>query len=999
METPESFLGRDAELELIGRRAAEVAARGVPCFVLIEGPPGVGKTALLNRAADQVPDWWRANAYLDAGDLHTPGYGARQLLRKPERFEAPDDPAALKRWVQAAVDAVQEPIVVAMEDLQWLDETSARIIHQVVRDTEDVPMLNLVTTRDTPRPEIRRFMRLADTLGEALHIRLEPWGPTEVGAVLSETVGLPVSTAVTERVHRATDGYPGFVAFLARQVAGLGDDSPANSLHAALRTMDRVSDAAAQLRLSVEEILEATPEHARRMLRALSLNERPLAPQELQRAADADSLDLPALLSSGLAREDPADGRLSIRRAVQRRAVAGTIVGCERSSFLERLVEVVDEAEAVRLRARAVLLGSRAFDADEVVHELDGAAAAAFALGEKRESLRLRRLAFRISRSEEALEALAFAEIRVGDSGAFGEAGEWSSAHGGDGPVRRALLARTALEEHDVSRALALLDHEDEADSTGWEARIVYAHAALEVVRTASQRVDQAQVLPVVERALAALRSEDLSEEPAGPSDRTADSVADPGLAALSAERHAAREELVACLQVWGTLFDWSADGLRRFDEAVESRLRRLRRIPKTEHGRMLLRVARGTRMRLAGCGDRAREDLTTAIALWRGRDARLLAYAHSHLACVLFDAALWNEADEHARHAASHMLDIAGEDFSGLAAALVQMVPRARGEGVPEMRTAPGSAASSGGAAGSQMARTVGGFVEVWTAMAEGDHDRVVSVLTTLQLEPGAWSAAMTLQVLLGRSCALTGRTATLQHVLRAVEEDTMTAGPLRSYGTAHLHGMAALAAGDARGALVRLREALAHLTGSDETHQLAQLGGPFRSYRALLAIDVGTAVAAMMEEDAGDSAGAAAGEGDDDGEQGSTARDEARALLLWAASVFRSCGAETLFRQADELYALVAHGLRREIAPTRRAHVLDLPEGLGADARFALSALTAREREVALLVGRGLSNKDVAADLVLSVRTVEYHVANVLGKLSLASRHDLRHVLSAGS
>lgn len=51
-------------------------------------------------------------------------------------------------------------------------------------------------------------------------------------------------------------------------------------------------------------------------------------------------------------------------------------------------------------------------------------------------------------------------------------------------------------------------------------------------------------------------------------------------------------------------------------------------------------------------------------------------------------------------------------------------------------------------------------------------------------------------------------------------------------------------------------------------------------------------------------------------------------------------------------------------------------------------LARLTQREREVAALIGRGKSNGEIAADLVLSKRTVEKHVANILSKLSLTSR-----------
>ena len=54
----------------------------------------------------------------------------------------------------------------------------------------------------------------------------------------------------------------------------------------------------------------------------------------------------------------------------------------------------------------------------------------------------------------------------------------------------------------------------------------------------------------------------------------------------------------------------------------------------------------------------------------------------------------------------------------------------------------------------------------------------------------------------------------------------------------------------------------------------------------------------------------------------------------------------------------------------------------------RSPASDLTPRELEVIRLVARGMSNKEIARELVTSERTIKGHVSNILGKLGLADR-----------
>ena len=106
---------------------------------------------------------------------------------------------------------------------------------------------------------------------------------------------------------------------------------------------------------------------------------------------------------------------------------------------------------------------------------------------------------------------------------------------------------------------------------------------------------------------------------------------------------------------------------------------------------------------------------------------------------------------------------------------------------------------------------------------------------------------------------------------------------------------------------------------------------------------------------------------------------RRAAAALLGRALARFESLGAAPWATRCGREAA--ACGLR----PRRRAQ----PDATG--------ALTTQERLVARLVAQGGTNRDVAAELVISARTVEHHLGRVYAKLGLRSRTELAARLAA--
>jgi len=85
----------------------------------------------------------------------------------------------------------------------------------------------------------------------------------------------------------------------------------------------------------------------------------------------------------------------------------------------------------------------------------------------------------------------------------------------------------------------------------------------------------------------------------------------------------------------------------------------------------------------------------------------------------------------------------------------------------------------------------------------------------------------------------------------------------------------------------------------------------------------------------------------------------------------------------RADGEVALVGTAEDADLVVSERVVATAAPGALAQG-----GALTARELEVLRLVARGLSNKEIAADLRITTHTVKYHLAAVLEKLGVRSR-----------
>jgi DNA-binding CsgD family transcriptional regulator/tetratricopeptide (TPR) repeat protein len=105
---------------------------------------------------------------------------------------------------------------------------------------------------------------------------------------------------------------------------------------------------------------------------------------------------------------------------------------------------------------------------------------------------------------------------------------------------------------------------------------------------------------------------------------------------------------------------------------------------------------------------------------------------------------------------------------------------------------------------------------------------------------------------------------------------------------------------------------------------------------------------------------------------------RKEAREPLRRALELAYRCGAGALAERTRE--ELLAAGAR----PRRRA-------------LSGVDALTPSERRIAVMAAQGLSNREIAQDLFLTPRTVEFHLSNTFRKLDISARTQLPVALAA--
>jgi DNA-binding CsgD family transcriptional regulator len=884
------FVGRARELSAL-EEALTHARAGRPRLVLVEGPAGIGKTALVDRFLAGARDTGVLRASGDESEHELPFGVVDQLLRRAGevRSEPEADHVGAGTRILQLLGTLQDqhPMVVFLDDADRADVASLRALLFVVRRLVADRVLVVLTTREdtTVLPD---GLSKAAAGTEGRWVRLRPLNVEELRE-LAEARGVRLSPRAVQRLEAHAGGNP-------LHTRALLEELPADAWH----RQDNLP-APRSFAAIVKRRIAACSRDASRLLEAVAvLGPRcPLATAASLGEVEASLEALEEGSLAGLLRWDEAPGlpapafthpliaaaaydQIGPARRAALHATAAALVEDEGTSLrhLAAAAAGPDAELALRLEALA--------ERQATHHALQPAALAMVSAARltperpQREDRLLRAVDWMLVAGD-AAQARAFAE----EIAAFA-----------DGPRRSSILGQLAELEGHVDDAARLF-------AAAWECCDPEADPALAATiahRTAYHALRSLRDDDVVTWARRALAL--------APHDVLA--VGWAGTLSLSLWRLGRADEAFAVLE-----------HARVGDEDVD----------------LHLRGQRGW-LRFAGDEiDAARSDLEAAAAGELRQGALLFSSVHltvlSHLHYATGD---WADAVV----AAERALALAAEaehPHSAFVWWAVIAVPAARGD----WSTADAYARMAGAEPIDATDRAVAiGMALALAGAAHGDHEAVLAALAPVATlspnpgvdEPGFWPW----QDLYGEALVAVGQAADADAFL--VAHEALAAArerPSMIAKLARVRGRVDAALGRRDAAAAAFKRAL---------EQIEPLGMPYDE--ALIRYANGQFL------------------------RRNGRRRAASEELTRARDLLAGLGARPALERCER--ELMACGLK----PAKRG------ENTQPD-------LTPQEQAVARLVATGRTNREVASELLLSVKTVEVHLTRVYAKLGVSSRAQL--------
>lgn len=387
----EQIVGRDTELEVLARFLDAVPAG--PTGLLIEGEAGIGKTTLWKSAlADAAERSYRVLAarpteaetalpFAGLGDL-LEEVSKETLARLPDpqhraveiallRAEA-EGPPMHRRAVSLGLLGVlhslaqASPVVVAVDDAQWLDRPSANALAFAARRLKEEPIGLLVAHRLEDGRQIP--LNLEGALPEGRLDRL-PVGPLAIDVLdhlLRARLDVQLKRPVFVRLHGASGGNPFFALEIARTL--LARERPLDP--------EQPLPVPENLRELVRKRLARLPAPAREAALVASALSRPtVALVEAALAGRTRTMALEKAIDAGVLQLE--GERLRFTHPLLATVAYGDVGAGRRRGLHARLAAIIEDPEE---RARHLALAAQKPDA-EVAAALDEAARRARARG------------------------------------------------------------------------------------------------------------------------------------------------------------------------------------------------------------------------------------------------------------------------------------------------------------------------------------------------------------------------------------------------------------------------------------------------------------------------------------------------------------------------------------------------------------------------------------------------------------------------------------------
>ena len=383
-----AVVGRDGELEAV-ERFLDGAALG-PSALVLEGTAGIGKTTLWQAATERSAARGyttlacraaesEAKLALAAladllgglGDDLLAGLPAPQrqalevaLLRRDAHGPL-RDPRALATAVRSVLLelAARGPLLVAIDDLQWLDAPSARMLEFAVRRLGTARVGILATSRlGDPRAD-RLPLERALPAGRVVRVRVGPLSVAALHHIVVARLGQALPRPVLVRVAQAADGNPLFAVEIARVLLEGGVPPPGQPLPVPGDVKALVARRARALPPPTREVLLASAAlpQARVQLLAAALGRPPGADLEPAERAGMVELDggvvrfTHPLFATAIYASASVEGR----RRVHRRLAAAVDDAEHQARHLALAAEAPDERVAAALERAARTVGRR----------------------------------------------------------------------------------------------------------------------------------------------------------------------------------------------------------------------------------------------------------------------------------------------------------------------------------------------------------------------------------------------------------------------------------------------------------------------------------------------------------------------------------------------------------------------------------------------------------------------------------------------------------------